>query len=96
MDLFVYIGRDGPRGAELRGSVRERHLAHLEGLVAAGRIRYAGPLRNDAGDPCGSLIVLEAESLADAKAIAQSDPYNEEGVFETVEVFASAQVFPAA
>ena len=95
MPTFVYIGRDGPRGAELRaGPVRERHLAALEKLDADGRVRFAGPLRDAAGRPCGSVVVIEAEDLAAARALAESDPYRREGVFEQVEVYESAVVFP--
>lgn len=94
MELFVYIGRDGAQGAELRGTVRERHLAHMKPLADAGRLRFAGPLRDDQGRPCGSVIVLEAESLAAARRHAEADPYATEGVFESVEVFGTMQVFP--
>jgi hypothetical protein len=92
--LFVYRGFDGPRGAALRQSVRERHLAHLQVLADAGRIRFAGPLLDDAGEPCGSLVVLEAKDLAAARAIALSDPYLREGVFERVEVHGTRAVLP--
>jgi uncharacterized protein YciI len=94
MELFVYIGRDGAHGAELRKTVRDKHLAHLRSLVEADRIRFAGPLRDDAGNPCGSVIVFEAENLEEARRLATSDPYNVEGVFQTVEVYSSMQVFP--
>ena len=69
MPVFVYIGHDGPRGAELRKTVRDRHLGHIEALDREQRIHFAGPLRDDAGAPCGSVIVMEAESLAAARAI---------------------------
>lgn len=94
MELFVYQGFDGPRGIELRKTVRERHLAHLQGLVDAGRIRFAGPLFDDDGAPCGSLVVLEAPDLAAAREIAENDPYLLEGVFERVEVRGTRAVFP--
>ena len=95
MGIFVYIGHDGPKGAELRKTdTRERHLANLQGLVDAGRVVYAGPLRDETGAPRGSLIVFEAEDLASARAIAESDPYLVEGVFERLEVYESMQVFP--
>ena len=96
MSLYVYIGRDGPEGAELRKTVRERHLAHIGTLDAAGRIRFAGPLRDAAGEPCGSLIVFEAEDLAAARAVAEQDPYTAEGVFASVDVHATVAVFPKA
>ncbi|MBW2291661.1 MAG: hypothetical protein JRG89_19375 [Deltaproteobacteria bacterium] len=96
MPLFVYRGRDSERGLELRKQHREKHLAHLSGLDEAGRIRFAGPLIDEQQNPCGSLIVLEAESLAAAREIAENDPYLLEGIFESVEVFETKAVFPAS
>jgi uncharacterized protein YciI len=94
MPWFALIGRDGPRGAELRKRHREAHLAGLEPLDAAGRIRHAGPLRDESGAPCGSLVVFEAEDLEAARALAAADPYVVEGVFASHEVFETAIVFP--
>jgi uncharacterized protein YciI len=92
--LFVYQGRDGPRGAELRKSVRPRHLAYLQALVEDDRIRFAGPLYAEGGEPCGSLVVFEAEDLQAARAIAEGDPYVALGVFDEVEVHATKVVLP--
>ncbi len=90
--LFVIIGWDGPDGAARRPAVRPAHLAHLRPLSEAGRVKIAGPLL----DKTGSLIVLEADSLADAWAIVARDPYDTEGVFNRVDVKPFAQVFPEA
>ncbi len=95
MPLFVYLGRDSERGLELRKQHREKHLAHLSGLDKAGRIRFAGPLLDAQQNPCGSLIVLEAESLEAAREIAENDPYLLEGIFEAVEVHETKTVFPS-
>jgi uncharacterized protein YciI len=94
MTTFVYIGHDGPRGLELRGAVRDQHIAHIERLDADGRILFAGPLRDEASSPVGSVIVFEAEDFASARAIAEADPYLTEGVFERVDVHESLTVFP--
>lgn len=94
MPLFVYRGQDGPNGLELRKSVRERHLAHLQHLADAGRIRFGGPLTDAGGSPCGSLVILEADDLESARAIAESDPYLTEGVFERIEVHGTKAVLP--
>lgn len=94
MPLFTYRGSDGPRGLELRQTVRERHLAHLRSLADAGRVRFGGPLIDADGNPCGSLVILEAEDLAAAREIAENDPYLLEGVFERVEVFETKGVLP--
>jgi uncharacterized protein len=94
MPTFVWIGRDGPRGAELRPLHRPAHLAGLEPLAQAGRIRFAGPLRTEAGVPVGSVIVFDAPDLAQAREIAARDAYSTQGVFESWEVFETSVVFP--
>jgi uncharacterized protein YciI len=94
MGLYLYVGRDSARGAELRPAARPKHLTHLEQLDEAGRIRFAGPLLDENDAPCGSLIVFEAVNLEEARRVAEGDPYLSEGVFDAVEVFATKAVFP--
>jgi len=59
-------------------------------LARAGRIRLAGPLL----DRTGSLIVLEAGSLAEAWELVARDPYVTEGIFNRLEVKPFQQVLP--
>jgi uncharacterized protein YciI len=92
--LFALIGRDGPRGAELRRLHRPAHLAGVEPLAEAGRVVHAGPLLAEDGSPCGSLILFEARDLAEARAIAARDPYVVEGVFASHEVLETRRVLP--
>jgi len=92
--LYAFIGHDGPRGAQLRKEHRPSHLEGLEALEAGGKIRHAGPLLDDAGNPVGSLILFEAESLAAARAVAARDPYVCKGVFERHVVHETKVVFP--
>ena len=47
-------------------------------------------------DGAGSLIVLEAESLAAANEIASRDPYVTGGVFAEVEIHPFLRVLPAS
>jgi len=88
--LYVIIGHDAPDARDKRPAVRPSHLAHLDPLAKAGRILTAGPLL----DRTGSLIILEADSLADAWSIVARDPYVTEGIFNTVEVKPFQQVLP--
>jgi hypothetical protein len=88
--LYVIIGHDAPDARDKRPEVRPAHLQHLDPLARAGRIRIAGPLL----DRSGSLIVLEAASLAEAWAIVARDPYVTEGIFNRVEVKPFQQVLP--
>ncbi len=94
MPWFILIGHDGPRGLELRQQHRPAHLAGLEPLDRAGRIRHAGPILGDDGAPQGSVVVFEAESLAEARTIAARDPYVTEGIFARYEVRETSPVFP--
>jgi len=94
MPLFVLIGRDGPDGLALRRRHRDAHLANLQPLVEADRVRFAGPIRTEDGNPCGSVVVFEAADLAAARAFAETDPYAVQGIFPSVEVRETLQVFP--
>lgn len=94
MALFTLIGRDGPRGLELRQQHREAHLQRIERLDADGRIRHAGPLLDGEGRPVGSVVVFEAEDLEAARSLAARDPYVAEGIFESHEVFETRAIFP--
>ncbi len=96
MKLFVMIGYDGPNGLALRQEIRPAHLANLEPLDQARRIRHGGPLLKESGEPVGSAIVFEAESLGAAREIAAQDPYVTGGVFERYEVYETKGVFPQA
>ena len=88
--LYVIIGHDAPDGAQKRPAVRPAHLEHLRPLADAGRVTLAGPFL----DRTGSLIVIEADSLAEVWALVARDPYVIEGVFNHVEVKPFQQVFP--
>ena len=88
--LFVIIGHDARDAKEKRPTHRPAHLAHLEPLAQAGKVILAGPLT----DGAGSLIVIEAESLAATWELVGRDPYVTNGIFERVEVHPFVQVFP--
>ena len=88
--LYVIIGHDAPDAREKRPAVRPAHLAHLEPLARAGRVKLAGPFL----DRTGSLIVVEAASLAEVWDLVGRDPYVTEGIFNRVEVKPFQQVLP--
>lgn len=95
MPLFVMIGHDGPNGPEARNANRPAHQQNLDALDAAGRMVYAGPIRDDSGGrSVGAVVVFEAENLAAARAWVDADPYVAGGVYETLEVRAFKQAYP--
>ncbi len=83
--LFAIICTDKEDGLELRMGARPAHLEHLEAL--GDRLKLAGPfMTDDGGQPKGSLLVVEAESIEAARAIADQDPYAHAGVFQSVDI----------
>lgn len=84
MPLFAVICRDKPGRVETRAQTRDAHLAWLNG---SGRVQLAGPFIDD-GQPCGSLLVIEADDLQSAQAWVAEDPYAAADVFQSVEVIA--------
>jgi len=90
--LYVLIGRDGPRGAELRTTHRAAHLANLRSRGEA--VRHAGPLLDETGAPVGSVVIFEDESLEAARRFAAGDPYVTGGVFARWEVLETRRVLP--
>ena len=82
--LYAIICTDKPDSLALRQKNRPDHVAFLEGL--GSKLKAAGPFLDEAGDPNGSLVVMEADSCADAQAAATLDPYVKAGLFAHVEV----------
>jgi hypothetical protein len=80
--LFAISCTDKPGSLELRLATRPAHIEHLK--AEAGRILLGGPVLDAAGNPCGSLLVVEAADRAAAEAFAAADPYAKAGLFESV------------
>ncbi|MFN4172524.1 MAG: YciI family protein [Pseudorhodobacter sp.] len=74
---------DKPGAIQTRLDNRAAHLAHIE---TSGVVEMAGPFLNPEGQMCGSLIVLNVASLAEAEAWAAADPYAQAGLFEAVTI----------
>ena len=97
--LYAIISEDVANSLPLRMPVRPQHLARLESLKDEGRLVLAGPHpaidSDNPGDAgfTGSLIVAQFNSLADAQAWADADPYAEAGVYQKVIVKPFKQVF---
>lgn len=98
--LYVIIGKDASDSVAARGAARETHVGRIRALCDDGRLVLAGPLPAiDAEDPGpagfdGSLIVAEFESLAEAQAWAEADPYLESGAWVGVEARPFVRVLP--
>ncbi len=78
---FALICLDRPNALQTRVDNRAAHLEHIR---ASGVVEQAGPFIDAAGQMCGSLIVLDVPSKADADAWAEADPYAKAGLFQSV------------
>jgi uncharacterized protein YciI len=97
---YAITGTDRKGSLEARLAARPQHVARLEALRDAGRLKIAGPFPAiDSADPgpagfTGSLIVAEFASLAEARAWADADPYLAAGVYSGVDVRPFKLVLP--
>ena len=85
MALFLVLCTDKPGSRDLRTATRPDHLAYLsQGEV---RVKVGGAWLDEAdGGPLGSMLVVEADDIAAARAFAAADPYARAGLFASVEV----------
>ena len=82
--LFALVAHDRPNSVERRMAVRPEHLKHLESL--GDKLLIAGPFLNDKEEGIGSIMVIEAASLEEAKDLYGRDPFMREGLFEEVTI----------
>ena len=97
---YAILCEDVENSLALRVGARPAHLERLQALVNEGRLLVAGPHPAlDTEDPgeagfTGSLIIAEFDSLEEATAWADSDPYVDAGVFSKVIVKPYKKVLP--
>lgn len=82
--LFALICTDKPNSLEIRMATRPDHVAFLKSL--GDNLKIAGPFLGSDDKMNGSLVVIKADNLAAAKAIAAQDPYAKAGLFQSVEI----------
>lgn len=87
---IALIARDKPGALETRLANREAHLAYAADSDVT--VKYGGPLLDDDGQMCGSLLILDAETIAQAENFAANDPYAKAGLFQSVELIQWKQV----
>ena len=97
--LYAIIAEDVANSLQDRLAARPKHLERLIALQEQGRLILAGPHPAlDTEDPgeagfSGSLVVAEFDSLQDATAWANNDPYAVAGVFSNITVKPYKKVF---
>ena len=79
------VAKDKAGALQTRLDNRADHVAYLK---ANEIVEMAGPLLDDAGEMCGSLIILNVDDMAQAEDFVAGDPYGKAGLFDSVELTA--------
>ena len=82
--LYAMIAKDKPGSADQRTAVRPVHLEHLQSL--GNRMKLAGALLGAEDKPEGSLMVIEANSIEEARRLFEADPFVQQGIFASYEI----------
>lgn len=85
---WAIIAHDAPDAEARRAAIRPAHLAALQPLLAAGRIRLGGAILDAPDSPrmVGSIMAVTAPDEAAARALLAADPYAREGVWQDIAV----------
>ncbi len=98
--LYTIVSDDVDDSLEKRKSARPEHLTRIQKLKDQGKLVIAGPHPAiDNEDPgsagfTGSLIIAEFDSLDNARAWAEADPFVAAGVYKNVTVKPFKKVLP--
>ena len=83
--LYIIYQIDGPESAEIRGATRAEHFKYLDAhediLVLGGAM-----LADDGTTRTGSVLIINVDSLADARAFSENEPFRRAGLFARVEI----------
>ncbi|MBO9463757.1 YciI-like protein [Pelagimonas phthalicica] len=82
--LIALIAKDKPGALAIRQENRPAHVEYLK----ATNVAQAGPLLDDNGEMCGSLVILDLPDMAAAEDWVANDPYGKAGLFESTELIA--------
>ncbi|MBW8182141.1 YciI family protein [Shewanella nanhaiensis] len=97
---YMISSQDVENSLDKRLAARPEHLARLQQLADEGRLLVAGPHpaidNENPGEAgfTGSLVVADFDSLNEAQAWADVDPYIAAGVYENVIVKPFKRVLP--
>ena len=82
--LFALIAMDRPNSVERRMAIRPEHLKHLDAL--GEQLILAGPFLNDKEEGVGSIVIIEADTLEEAREMFNRDPFVRENLFDQVTI----------
>jgi uncharacterized protein YciI len=87
--LFAITCYDEPGRSEVSRANRPAHLT----FAASHTTTLGGPLLDELGQPCGSLLVIDTPDRAAAEALGAGDPYGLAGLFNRLTIHGYRAVF---
>lgn len=80
LELYVAVSTPGESPEAVKAALSD-HLAYQAELERAGQLALAGPMSDETGEHMQGmgLIVYRAESLEQARALAEADPMHARG-----------------
>lgn len=78
---FLLVAQDHPGELSKRLAVRAEHMAGIKRGKQEGYIIDGGAILNDAGEMCGSAMILEFADRAGLDTYIASEIYQREGVW---------------
>lgn len=86
MNLYIVYRldrRDGQAEA-IRARTRPAHRSYMDRF--AERVRLGGPVLDSHGNPCGGLMIVEAESEDAVRAMVAEDPFELAGLSGRIDI----------
>ena len=83
---FVVFNTDKPGALATREATRPAHRVHLREHKHKVKLHHAGPTLTEDGKMNGTLLVVEADDIAEVRAFVSDDPYSKAGIFEKVDI----------
>jgi hypothetical protein len=82
---IVYrFDRSDGQAAAIRAATRPLHRDYMAQFAA--RVRLGGPILDAAGQACGGMMVIDAVSEAEVRAIVRDDPFEQAGLSHHIEI----------
>jgi uncharacterized protein len=82
--IFALVAHDQPNSVARRLELRPEHLKYLDSL--GSKLLLAGPFLNGQAEGVGTIALIEADSLDDAREVFGRDPFVVHGLFDQVTI----------
>lgn len=92
--LYLAYLEDIEDNAPIRSPLLDEHMTHIGAYI--DRIKLAGPImRPDGESQAGGVLLLEADSEQEVRAIIEADPYYKAGLWPVVRIHAFKEIINA-